>query len=89
MQWVASGRAAAVGRTDGLTKVICEPDTGRVLGVGIVGLHAGEMISEGCLAIEMGATAADIANTIHPHPTISELISEVADMMMPGGAPVH
>lgn len=89
MQWVASGRATAVGRTDGLTKIIFEPETQRVLGVGIVGPHAGEMISEAVLAIEMGAVAADLALSIHPHPTVSELVSELSDMMMSGGQAAH
>jgi dihydrolipoamide dehydrogenase len=90
MQWVASGRATALGRTDGLTKVLFDPETQRVLGVGIVGPHAGEMISEGALAIEMGAVATDIALTVHPHPTVSELIGEVADAMLtPGGVALH
>jgi dihydrolipoamide dehydrogenase len=90
MQWAASGRATAIGRTDGLTKLIFEPDTQRVLGVGLVGPHVGEMIAEAALAIEMGAVATDLALTIHPHPTVSELVSEVADMMtLPGAAPVH
>jgi len=81
MQWVVSGRAAAMGRTDGLTKLLVEPGTKRVLGVGMAGLHVGEMIAEGALAIEMGASAGDLARTIHPHPTVSELISDVADML--------
>ena len=90
MQWVASGRAAAMGRTDGLTKILFEPDTQRVLGVGLVGPHASEMISEGALAIQMGAVAADLALTVRPHPTVSELITEVADLMLtPGGVPAH
>lgn len=81
MQWAASGRATALGRTDGMTKLIFDPDTQRVLGVGVVGPHAGEMISEGVLALEMGAVAADLALSIHPHPTVSELVGEVADLM--------
>ena len=81
MQWVACGRAAAVGRTEGITKMIFEPGSGRVLGAGIVGIHAGEMISEAALAIETGATAEDLARTIHPHPTIAEVMSEVAEMI--------
>ena len=88
--WAASGRALSMGRGDGLTKLVIDPETERLLGVGIVGPHAGEMISEGVLAIEMGAVAADLALSIHPHPTVSELIGEVADqMMMPGGIPSH
>ncbi len=82
MQWVGSGRAVAIGRTEGMTKMLFDPDTQRVLGVGIVGAHAGEMIAEGCLAIEMGAVATDLAETVHPHPTLSETIGDVADMML-------
>lgn len=89
IQWAASGRATAVGRTDGLTKILFDPQTQRVLGVGIVGPHAGEMISEAVVAIEMGAVAADLALSIHPHPTVSELVSELADSMMSGAAPAH
>lgn len=84
MQWVGSGRAVAIGRTDGLTKIIFDPDTDRVLGVGIAGPHAGEMIAEGCLAIEMGAVATDLAETIHPHPTLSEMMGDIA-----GGVSAH
>ncbi len=82
MQWLASGRAVAIGRTDGLTKILFDPETQRVLGIGITGPHAGEMIAEGCLAIEMGAVATDLAETIHPHPTLSETIGDVADQML-------
>lgn len=90
VQWVASGRATAIGRTDGLTKIIFDPQTQRVLGVGLVGPHAGEMIAQGALAIEMGAVATDLALTVHPHPTVSELVGEVADMMAtPGAASAH
>ncbi|CAB5123728.1 Dihydrolipoamide dehydrogenase of pyruvate dehydrogenase complex (EC [Olavius algarvensis associated proteobacterium Delta 3] len=77
--WGASGRAATLGRSEGLTKVIVEPETDTVLGVGIVGPGAGEMIAEGVLAIEMGAKAVDLGLTIHPHPTLSETIMEAAD----------
>jgi dihydrolipoyl dehydrogenase len=82
MQWVGSGRAVAIGRTEGLTKILFDPQTQRVLGVGMVGVHVGEMIAEACLAIEMGAVATDLAETIHPHPTLSETIGDVADMML-------
>jgi dihydrolipoamide dehydrogenase len=78
--WGASGRAVSVGRTEGLTKIICDPDTQRILGVGLCGIHAGEMIAEGVLAMEMGAVASDLASAIHPHPTLSEMMGEVADL---------
>ena len=74
--WGASGRAQTIDRTDGLTKLVCEPGTGRVLGVGIVGANAGELIAEGTLAVEMGANAHDLAGTIHAHPTLSETMME-------------
>lgn len=77
--WAASGRAVSFDRPDGLTKLIIEPGTERILGVGIVGVGAGELISEGLLAIEMGATAKDIALAVHPHPTLSETIMEAAE----------
>jgi len=76
--WAASGRAITLGRTDGVTKVIVDPGSKRVLGVGICGPGAGEMIAEAVLAIEMGATAQDLELTIHPHPTLSETIMEAA-----------
>ncbi len=76
--WQASGRALTLGEPVGLTKVILDPDSGRILGVGIVGSDAGELISEAALAIEMGATALDVAMTIHPHPTLSETFMEAA-----------
>ena len=85
--WVASGRAATLDRADGLTKLIIDPETERILGVGIVGVGAGEMISEGTLAIEMGALAADLKLTIHPHPTLSETMMEAADVFF--GESVH
>jgi dihydrolipoamide dehydrogenase len=72
--WQASGRAIADGRTDGMTKWIIDPETQRVLGCGIVGTGAGELISEAVVAIEMGCTMRDIADSIHPHPTLSETI---------------
>lgn len=77
--WGASGRALTLDRTDGLTKLIIDPDTERILGVGIVGAGAGELISEGVLAVEMGATARDIAEAVHPHPTLSETLMEAAE----------
>ena len=78
--WSASGRALSSDRPDGLTKLIVEPETERILGVGIVGTGAGELISEGVLAIEMGATVKDLAESIHPHPTLSETLMECAEM---------
>jgi dihydrolipoamide dehydrogenase len=78
--WGASGRAISIGRTDGVTKLILDPKTERVLGVGICGPGAGELIAEGVLAIEMGATAKDLAMTIHPHPTLSETVMEAAEV---------
>ena len=77
--WGASGRAITLDRPDGLTKLILEPKTNRVLGVGIAGSGAGELIAEGVLAIEMGATADDLKLTIHPHPTLSETVMESAE----------
>ncbi len=78
--WSASGRALSFDRTDGLTKLIIEPETERILGVGLVGAGAGELISEGALAIEMGATVKDLAETVHPHPTLSETLMECAEV---------
>lgn len=78
--WGASGRAMTLDRTEGLTKLVIDPQTERILGVGICGPGAGEMISEGVLAIEMGANAKDLGMTIHPHPTLSETIMEAAEV---------
>jgi dihydrolipoamide dehydrogenase len=77
--WSASGRALSFDRTDGVTKMIIDPETERVLGVGISGAGAGELIAEAVLAIEMGATAEDIAWSVHPHPTLSETLMECAE----------
>jgi dihydrolipoamide dehydrogenase len=77
--WGASGRALTLDRPDGVTKLIIEPETERILGVGIAGARAGELISEGALAVEMGATARDLAETVHPHPTLSETLMEAAE----------
>jgi len=77
--WGASGRAGTLDRTDGVTKLVLDPGTERILGVGIVGPGAGELIAEGVLAIEMGAVASDLAMTIHPHPTLSETLMEAAE----------
>jgi dihydrolipoamide dehydrogenase len=78
--WAASGRALTFDRTDGLTKLIIDPETERILGVGIVGAGAGELIAEGVLAVEMGATAKDLALSVHPHPTLSETLMEAAEV---------
>jgi len=78
--WAASGRAMTIDRTEGMTKLLIDPQTERVLGVGIVGAGAGELIAEGVLAIEMGALAHDIALTIHPHPTLSETVMNSAEV---------
>src|SRR5579871_3876182 len=78
--WAASGRALTVDRTEGMTKLILDPANERVLGVGIVGAGAGELIAEGTLAIEMAALAKDIALTIHPHPTLSETVMQASEV---------
>jgi len=85
--WAASGRALSIDRTDGLTKLIIDPETERILGVGIVGHGAGELIAEGVVAIEMGATARDLALCVHPHPTLSETLMEAAEVFY--GHPTH
>jgi dihydrolipoamide dehydrogenase len=78
--WAASGRALALGRSEGLTKLLVEPDTQRVLGCGIVGVGAGDLIAEAVHALEMGADAQDIGLTIHPHPTLSETVGFAAEL---------
>ncbi len=85
--WSASGRAASMGAVQGMTKMVIDPESGRILGVGIVGRNAGEMIAEGVLAIEMGALAEDLALTIHPHPTLSEAEEEAAEAFL--GSSTH
>jgi dihydrolipoamide dehydrogenase len=77
--WAASGRSLANGRDEGFTKLLFDPQTHRVIGGGIVGTNAGDLISEVVLAIEMGADAADIGLTIHPHPTLSETVAMAAE----------
>jgi dihydrolipoamide dehydrogenase len=77
--WAASGRSLTLGRTEGLTKLLFDEATGRLIGCGIVGPNAGDLISEAALAIELGADAADVALTIHPHPTLSETIGLAAE----------
>jgi dihydrolipoamide dehydrogenase len=78
--WGALGRAIAIDRPDGLTKLVIDPATERVLGVGIVGAGAGELIAEGVVAVEMAALASDLKLSIHPHPTLSETLMEAAEM---------
>ena len=78
--WAASGRALTLDHTEGLTKLLIDPVTERILGVGIVGHGAGELIAEGVLAVEMGATAKDLALSLHPHPTLSETMMEAAEV---------
>lgn len=85
--WSASGRAMTMGAMEGLTKVIFDPESQRVLGVGLVGRGAGEMIAEGALAVEMGAVAEDLALTMHPHPTLSETEEEAAEAYL--GSAIH
>ena len=77
--WTASGRALSFDRTDGVTKMIVDPATSRILGVGICGAGAGELIAEAVIAMEMGATVDDIGLSVHPHPTLSETLMECAD----------
>jgi len=79
--WAASGRALSISRTEGSTKMIIDPNTHRVIGVGIVGTNAGELLAEACLAIEMGAVPEDIGLTIHAHPTLSETVCFAAEML--------
>jgi dihydrolipoamide dehydrogenase len=78
--WSASGRAIANGRDEGFTKLLFDDETHRVVGGGIVGMHAGDLISEIALAVEMGADAVDIGKTIHPHPTLSESVGMAAEL---------
>ena len=85
--WAASGRAMTLDRADGLTKLVIEPESERILGVGIAGVNAGELISEGVVAVEMGATARDMAESVHPHPTLSETLMEAAEVFY--GFPTH
>ena len=80
-QWAASGRATTLGRSDGVTKLLADPESGRILGVGITGPGAGELIAEGALAIETALLAEDLALTIHAHPTLSESVMEAAESL--------
>jgi len=87
--WAASGRALTLDRVDGLTKLVVDPSTERVLGVGLVGPNAGELIAEGVLAIEMGANVTDMKLSIHPHPTLSETLMESAEVFFGQATHVH
>ena len=87
--WAASGRATTLGRSDGVTKLIIEPDTERLLGIGICGPGAGELIAEGVLALEMGVNLTDMKLTIHPHPTLSETIMEAAEVFFGQSSHLH
>ena len=78
--WMANGRAIAMGRSEGLTKLLVDPESGKILGGGVVGKHAGDLIGEVSLAIEMGANVEDIALTIHPHPTLIETVALAAQV---------
>lgn len=80
--WAASGRAVTLDRPEGVTKLILDPETERILGVGIAGVGAGELIAEGVLAVEMGARASDVERVIHPHPTLSETVLEAAEAFL-------
>jgi dihydrolipoamide dehydrogenase len=87
--WKASGRAVTLSRTEGLTKLVFDPEDGRLLGVGIVGVGAGELIAEGVLAVEMAAAARDVAETIHAHPTLSETVMESAEAFFGSSTHMH
>jgi dihydrolipoamide dehydrogenase len=78
--WAASGRALGLGRSDGLTKLLFDPESRRLLGAGMVGVNAGELVAETVHALEMGANTEDIALTIHPHPTLTETVAFAAEM---------
>ena len=78
--WTASGRALSIGRSDGITKILVDPESRRILGAGIVGRNAGELIAEAVLALEMGADTEDVGLSIHPHPTLSETFGLAAEM---------
>ena len=79
--WAASGRSLSIGRKEGVTKLLCDKETGRILGAGIVGTNAGELIAEAVLALEMGANVEDLALTVHAHPTLAETLGLSAEIM--------
>ncbi len=81
LPWRGVGRTLTLGRDDGITKLIVDPETDRVLGVAMAGPGAGELIAEGVLAVEMAALAEDLRGTIHPHPTLSETVYEAAESL--------
>jgi len=83
-QWAASGRAATLGRADGVTKLIVDPESGRLLGAGLAGPGAGELVAEAGLAVESALLAEDVALTIHTHPTLSETLMEAAETLLRG-----
>ncbi len=87
--WGASGRALTLDRPEGVTKLVIEPESGQVRGVGLVGAGAGELIAEGVVAVEKGLTAADLAGAIHPHPTVSETFAEAAEVFLGHSAHVY
>ncbi len=78
--WAASGRSLSLGRDEGITKALFDEETHRLIGVGIVGPNAGDLVAEAALAIEMGADATDIGLTVHPHPTLSETVGMAAEV---------
>lgn len=87
--WAASGRAMALGRTEGFTKILVDPESERILGVGIVGVSAGDLITEAVVAIEMGATARDVGESIHPHPTLSETLGNAAEAYLGSATEIY
>jgi len=84
---MANGKALGMGETEGMVKIIAEADTSELLGVHILGVHASDLIAEGTLALSMEATAFEIVNTIHAHPTLAETIAEAAEGLI--GKPIH
>ena len=80
--WGASGRAVTLDSPEGVTKMVVDPETDQVLGVGIAGTGAGELIAEGVVAVEMGATPSDLSLCVHPHPTLSETVLESAEVFL-------